>query len=318
MQGLGAHQLERSSWGAQEGTQGLGCRGWAQGPQGSLQLERTDWGAPGRALQLGRAGEGARAGARQPGAPPRPGCPAADGGRRLPSEKPCARRPCNLMFFCPAPRGLFPLPRQRRAPQPFLSPRPAPRPPRAAPRPAAPPGRPRRGTLCKCNLSAGPASARKPRARLPGTRGGALGAGRRPVNQRRLTIRQRRRPAGLGPSASRRLCARSLRARSLFPAARPLVPARGFATPSRPLLAGARVFPASASLPGPVFPELSPSLQIASFSLPFLLENREYGKRGPFTPFPASLLCGSWAPQCSPRYHLPHRLPRISGAFPPP
>lgn len=52
---------------------------------------------------------------------------------------------CNLIFFCPAPRGIFPLPRQRRAPQPFLSPGPAPRLPRAAlpaprsPRPPPPP-----------------------------------------------------------------------------------------------------------------------------------------------------------------------------------
>lgn len=56
-------------------------------------------------------------------------------------------------------------------PAPLAS-RPAPRAP--LPRPAAPPGRLRHGTLCKCNLSAGPASARKPRAPVPGTRGGAL------------------------------------------------------------------------------------------------------------------------------------------------
>lgn len=37
---------------------------------------------------------------------------------------------------------------------------------------AAPPGR-RAGTLCKCNLSAGPAPAGKSRAGLPGTRRGA-------------------------------------------------------------------------------------------------------------------------------------------------
>lgn len=70
--------------------------------------------------------------------------------------------------------------------------------------------------MCKCNLSAGPASARKLRAPLPGTRRGALGAGRRPVNQRRLTENQTARAAGRPrPAPSRRLRA-SPAARRLF------------------------------------------------------------------------------------------------------
>lgn len=54
---------------------------------------------------------------------------------------------------------MFPLPRQRGPQPPFLS---LPGSLAARPLPAAPPGR-RAGTLCKCNLSAGPAPAGKPR-----------------------------------------------------------------------------------------------------------------------------------------------------------
>lgn len=88
--------------------------------------------------------------------------------------------------------------------------------------------------MCKCNLSAGPASARKLRAPLPGTRGGALRAGRRPVNQRRLTENQTPgRPAGLGPAPSPRLRA-PLAARPLCSPSRRARPAGGLSLSSTP------------------------------------------------------------------------------------
>lgn len=213
-------------------------------------------------------------------------------------------------------RSLF-SPPARLSRQPAL-PLPAPGSPRPAPRspPAAPPGRVRRGTLCKCNLSAGPASARKPRAPLPGTRGGALGAGRRPVHQRRLTENQTAQAAGRPRPLSLPAPPRPLAARSLFvPPDRPRVPPRPAASPSQPpsLLRFWHLLPLT-SPPGPVCPALSPSRQIAPDSIPFLLESRKY-KRSIHTIPRQPVQC---EPQGASWYHPPHRVPGISGTSPPP
>ena len=137
----------------------------------------------------------------------------------------------------------------------------------APPAPRSPSGPRSRGTLCKCNLSAGPASARKLRAGLPGTRLGALGAGRRPVNQRRLTENQTARAAGRPrASPSRRLRA-SLAARRLFvPPARPALPGEGLRL----------------SITPPFPPRCSVLSSLASRSLPILPDCLDLA----FFPFP--------------------------------
>lgn len=190
---------------------------------------------------------------------------------------------CNLVFFCAAPRRMFPRRQSLSSRGPARQQPRAPRPPPAR-SPSAPPA-PR--TLCKCNLSAGPASARKPRA-------GARNAGRRararrrPGNPRRLTAEPqpggRPRPRSL-PAPSRRRCARS---RSPRPA-RPRGPPRGPASPSR----RPSVLASSPPLPPPAPPA---PRQLASYRLPGEHKVRE--KRREVRSHHSSPACRGCAPAC--------------------
>lgn len=216
----------------------------------------------------------------------------ARGGRRqeAPLEGAACAAGVQPDIFLPGPQRNFSITQTAPSAAAFSLPRPgSPAAPRRAPgsplpttappaRPAAPPGRLRRGTLCKCNLSAGPASARKQRAPLPGTRGGALGAGRRPVNQRRLTENQAARAAGRPRPLSLPAPPSPLAARSLFvppPPASPLLARASLRRPeplhhapfSSPVLASSPLLPLLPGLRAPRSPPpaRSPQARFLSF-----------------------------------------------------
>lgn len=181
---------------------------------------------------------------------------------------------------------------------------------------AAPPGR-RAGTLCKCNLSAGPAPAGKSRAGLPGTRRGAArseleGGPFISDSDRESDAWADGRP-GLVPS--RRLCA-TLAALLLFVPPRPCASSAGLSLSVMSLLSDSRIF-SCPSPRGPVsrFLSIPPNgLLLTSFPSPGEQRVNEKGLIPPFLRQPVGGRLGSPAcllvtpsPQC----------PRVPGSHAP-